>query len=87
LKQEQNTLALHLNQLLEKRQRQATLAQPALLKRYDDLSRAKGGLAVAGLRGGKCQGCQLTASGGLIRAAEEGKLVRCEHCGRFLCPV
>lgn len=87
LKEEQQTLAVNLNRLLEKRQRQAALAQPALLKAYDELARQKNGLAVAGLRGSKCLGCQLTISGTTIRAAEEGKLVQCDSCGRFLCPI
>lgn len=86
-RQEQQALALNLNTLLEKRSRQVTLAQPALLKTYDDLSRQKNGLAVAGLRGNKCLGCQLTLSTAVIRAAAEGKLVHCENCGRILCPI
>lgn len=86
-REEQQTLALHLNKLIEKRQRQATLAQPAVLKAYEDLARQKNGVAVAGLRGSKCLGCQLTLSGSTVRAAEEGKLVPCDSCGRFLCPI
>lgn len=86
-REEQQTLAVHLNKQLEKRQRQATLAQPSVLKAYDDLAKQKNGLAVAGLRGSKCLGCQLTLSGSTIRAAEEGKLVQCDSCGRFLCPI
>lgn len=87
LRREQQSLAVSLNTLLEKRARQVSLAQPAILKSYDDLSRQKNGLAVAGLRGNKCLGCQLTLSTAVIRAADEGKLVHCENCGRFLCPV
>lgn len=87
LRQEQQTLALNLNTLIEKRARQVTQALPALLKTYDDLSRQKHGLAVAGMRGNKCLGCQLTLSGSIIRAANEGKLTYCENCGRILCPI
>lgn len=86
-RQEQQALALNLNTLLEKRSRQVTLAQPALLKTYDDLSRQKNGVAVAGLRGNKCLGCQLTLSAAIIRSAGEGRLVYCENCGRILCPI
>lgn len=87
LRQEQQTLALHLNELIEKRGRQATLVQPALLKTYDQLLQQKGGLAVAALQANKCQGCRLTLSASVIRAADEGKLIRCDNCDRFLCPV
>ena len=85
--QEQQSLAIHLNSLIEKRARQVTLAQPPLLKSYDNLIRQKNGVAVAALRGNKCLGCQLTLSGNVIRAVGEGKLVYCDNCGRILCPV
>ena len=87
LKVEQQSLGVHLSKLIEKRGRQAALAQPALLKSYDKLIQEKRGLAVAGLRGSKCQGCQMTISGTTIRAAAEGKIVRCDSCDRILCPL
>jgi predicted nucleic acid-binding Zn-ribbon protein len=85
--QEQQTLALHLNKLLEKRQRQAQLAQSDCLRIYDKLLQQKNGLAAAGLREAKCQVCRVTVSASTVRAAEEGKLVYCDSCGRILCPV
>jgi predicted nucleic acid-binding Zn-ribbon protein len=87
LKVEQQTLAVNLNRLLEKRQRQVALAQPASLKQYDQLIQEKRGVAVAGLRGNKCQGCLVTISGSTIRAADQGDLVRCDSCGRILYPL
>lgn len=84
LREEQQVLAVNLNVLLDKRARQVTLVQPALLKSYDNLSRQKNGVAVAGLRGNKCLGCQLTLANSTVRAVDEGKLVHCEHCGRIL---
>ena len=86
-RQEQQVLATHLNQLIEKRGRHITLAQPALIKTYDDLIRQKNGLAVAGLQANKCLGCRLTLSASVIRAVDEGKLIFCENCGRILCPI
>ncbi|HOU40837.1 MAG TPA: C4-type zinc ribbon domain-containing protein [Promineifilum sp.] len=87
LQAEQQTLALQLNRLLDKRKKQVMLAQPALLKVYDQLIQEKRGLAVAGLRVNKCQGCLVTLSASTIRAADEGKLVRCDSCDRILCPL
>lgn len=87
LREEQQVLAVHLNGVLQKRERQVALAQPALLTTYDRLSRQKNGVAVAGLSGNKCLGCQLTLSARTVRAADEGKLVYCEHCGRILNPI
>lgn len=84
---EQNTLALQLNQLLERRKRQLTRVPPSLLQTYENLSRQKNGVAVAGLRGNKCLGCQLTLAANIVRAADEGKLVYCDNCGRILCPI
>ena len=87
LKVEQQTLAVNLNRLLEKRQRQLTLAQPASLKQYDQLVQEKRGVAVAGLRGNKCQGCLVTLSANTIRAVDQSDLVRCDSCGRILYPL
>ena len=87
LRQEQQTLALHLNSLLEKRARHVRLAEPALLKSYDTIARQKNGLAVAGLQASKCLGCRLTLSRTVIQAVDQGKLVYCENCGRILCPI
>lgn len=87
LRKEQNTLALQLNRLLEKQKRQQALVQPSILKTYDDLIRQKNGLAVAGLRGNKCLGCQVTLSANVVRAADEGKFVYCDSCGRILCSI
>ncbi len=87
LQAEQQTLALQLNRLLDKRKKQVTLAQPALLKVYDQLIQEKRGLAVAGLRANKCLGCQVTLSASTSRAAGQGQLVRCDSCGRILCPL
>jgi len=87
LQAEQQTLALQLNRLLNKRKKQITLAQPALLKVYDQLIQEKRGLAVAGLRANKCLGCQVTLSASTSRAAGQGQLVHCDSCGRILCPL
>jgi len=87
LKIEQQNLAVQLNRLLEKRQRQLALAQPAMLKLYDQLIQEKRGLAVAALKGNKCQGCLVTLSASTARAADQGNLVRCDSCGRILYPI
>ena len=87
LKVEQQGLAVQLNRLMEKRPRQAALAQRASLELYDKLTQEKRGQAVAGLRGNKCQGCLVTISANTIRAADRGDLVLCDSCGRILYPL
>ena len=58
-----------------------------LLALYDRLRAAKGGVAAAELRARECGGCRLSvdpAELGVIRAAAEDDVVRCEECQRIL---
>ena len=58
-----------------------------LLARYDALRAQLGGVAVARLVGGRCDGCHLAlAQAALerIRLAPPDELVECEECGRLL---
>jgi predicted nucleic acid-binding Zn-ribbon protein len=87
LKREQNELALRLSQLLSRRDQQARMADPALLKAYTDLAQKKNGSAVAGLRDTTCQGCRLTIPVHKVKDAREGKLIYCDNCGRILNPL
>ena len=58
----------------------------AMLRRYEDLRRKLGGVAVARLEGGRCLGCHLALSTSELdrirRAAST--IVECEHCSRLL---
>ncbi len=59
----------------------------AMLRRYDNLRRALGGVAVARLEGGRCLGCHLALSTSeldRIRHEPLDAIVECEHCGRLL---
>ncbi len=87
LKQEQNELALRLNQLLGRREQQARKADPQLLKSYTALAQKKNGTAVAGLRDNTCLGCRLTLPAHRVKDAREGKLIYCDNCGRILNPL
>ena len=58
-----------------------------LLALYDRLRASKGGVAAAELRARECGGCRLSidpAELGVIRAAAEDDVVRCEECQRIL---
>ena len=58
-----------------------------LLALYDRLRAAKGGVGAAELRARECGGCRLSidaAELGVIRAAAEADVVRCEECQRIL---
>jgi predicted nucleic acid-binding Zn-ribbon protein len=86
-KQEQQVLALRLNELLGKREQTARLLEPRHLQEYDRLTRMKGGLAVVKLVGNKCQGCQVTISASTVRLAQQGNVVACDSCDRLLFPT
>lgn len=83
LKKEQNTVALRVNELNGQRQQQLPLVSAAALAAYDKVGK-RDGLAVATLEHGRCLGCQLTVNSQLVKAAREGQLVNCNHCGRIL---
>ncbi|MCU0269040.1 MAG: C4-type zinc ribbon domain-containing protein [Acidimicrobiales bacterium] len=61
--------------------------EPALLRRYEDLRRHLGGVAVARLVGSSCGGCHLSLSAAALdqmRHDAGGGVAHCEECGRIL---
>jgi uncharacterized protein len=87
LQQEQAALAQRCNQLTEWRQQQVRLITPAALAEYEGISRRRGGVAVVGLVGNICQGCQLTVPASVAKAAGEAQLATCPSCARLLKPI
>lgn len=60
---------------------------PGLVALYERLREHLGGLAVAPLRGRRCEGCRLELNPSdlaRITAADPEEVVRCEECGRIL---
>lgn len=56
-----------------------------ILKLYDDIRVSKGGVGVAALEGGTCQGCHTQlANKEVERLKSEGGLQRCDNCRRIL---
>jgi predicted nucleic acid-binding Zn-ribbon protein len=57
-----------------------------LLRRYDRLREAKGGLAVVAVRGGVCDGCHVVVPERVVSRLERDPehLVACDGCGRLL---
>jgi predicted nucleic acid-binding Zn-ribbon protein len=62
--------------------------EPAdLVEMYEKLRAQQGGVAVAALRRGRCEGCHLSLNNvdlNAIRAAAPDDIVRCEECRRIL---
>lgn len=73
---------------LRRRRQEAVAPLPeALVARYEDLRAHLGGIAVARLVGGRCDGCHLAlAQAALerIRTAPPDEMAECEECGRLL---
>jgi predicted nucleic acid-binding Zn-ribbon protein len=90
--QEQTTLAERLRQVearladtRQRRQSQAERCDPALVQRYEQIRRAKGGKAVALAEGGTCQGCHVTLTASdMQRLRTSADVTTCSNCGRIL---
>ena len=90
--QDQTTLAERLRQvearLADTRQRRQSLAEsfdPALLQRYEQIRRIRGGKAVVLAEGGTCQGCRVTLTASdMQRLRTSADVTTCSNCGRIL---
>ena len=76
-----------LSLLQGQRQEAAQGISPELLATYERLRQHLGGVAVARLTGGRCDGCHLTLPAmelARIRHEAAGSLEHCDQCGRIL---
>ncbi len=66
----------------------ASRVPAALVGKYEQLSRDRGGVAVVPVVDGKCGGCHVALPALLITLARPNNVVvKCESCGRILCWV
>lgn len=76
------------NYVILKRKREALAAemQPALLDRYEQMRKRRGGVAVAPVHNGVCGACHVDLPTGVISALQSNRdeLVMCTSCGRYL---
>jgi predicted nucleic acid-binding Zn-ribbon protein len=87
LRKEQATLVQRLKELADLRGQQLEFISPASLASYESAIRRAGTTAVVPLKNNLCRGCQVRVPENLVKAADEGKLVTCDSCGRILCPT
>jgi hypothetical protein len=87
LQADQEELIGRLQELTTLRQQQLEKISPASLAAYENAKRRVGQNAVVPMNNGRCLGCQLRVPANLVKAADEGKLVHCDSCGRILFPV
>ena len=86
-RQEQHDLALALDDWMTRRQALAPRIEASLMTEYDRTAQRRGGVAVAGLKGDVCLGCQVRVPAHLVTAAKHGEVARCGSCGRILNPI
>lgn len=69
----------------ERRAEHAAACDAASLVRYEAVRKARGGRAVAEVRGGVCQACRVTVTPATLQKARSGaELVSCPNCARIL---
>lgn len=71
--------------LLVKRKKIVEQIEPRLLKQYERISKAKGGIAVAYIKKSSCGGCfSSIPPQKIVEVRELNRLHTCENCGRIL---
>ena len=86
-KEEQKQLLTRIAELGEQKEQIVELILPVTMHAYEDAQRRAGEVAVVALQNNRCRGCLVTVSANQRKAADEGKLVCCDSCGRILCPL
>jgi predicted nucleic acid-binding Zn-ribbon protein len=85
LREEQAALQARLDGLAGQRKALRASIDDRDLVVYEELRRRKGGLGVALLVGGLCQGCSVTLPSGEVQKARRSQdLAFCSNCGRIL---
>ncbi len=81
----QNELEAKVAELMEQRSGMVSGVQADDLDEYEDMRPLKGGVAVALVKDGVCQGCGMAPSNSKIQRARTGEeLTYCGGCGRIL---
>ena len=74
--------------LAGRRDELAATVEPAALRQYENLRRSKGGVAVAKVERGLCQGCRMSLPTRHLQQVRSGReTVLCSTCGRILLPT
>jgi hypothetical protein len=84
---EQAELINRIRELTILRQQQVEKILPASMAAYENAIKRAGITAVVPMSNSRCRGCQVRVPTTLVKAADEGRLVNCDSCGRIICPV
>lgn len=85
LREEQEELVRHVNELTVQRKKHLELISSESLQRYEEAQRRVGPTAVVLMKNNRCRGCLVTVPANLVKAVDEGQLVQCDSCSRILC--
>ncbi|MFT4176610.1 MAG: C4-type zinc ribbon domain-containing protein [Luteolibacter sp.] len=85
LRQRREQLVADQTEVTAEREQLAAAAPQEILPLYHRLMKTKGGLAIAPMREGKCQGCHMKLIPSTVVKVQSGKeITQCEDCGRIL---
>lgn len=87
LQAEQDELVQRIKALNNMRKEHAQSISTQFLTAYESVLKKGAGTAVVKLSNNRCRGCLVSVPANLVKAADEGKLVYCDNCGRILSPV
>lgn len=84
---EQNELVQRIKELNNIRKEHVQSISSQFMAAYDSVMKRSGGTAVVQLTRNRCRGCLVTVPANQVKAADEGKLIYCDNCGRILSPA
>jgi len=86
LREEETKMKQNYVHLKRKREAFAATMQPALLDRYEQMRKRRGGVAVAPVRSGECSACHVDVPTGVLSALQSNREepIVCTSCGRYL---
>ena len=85
LSSDKDHLESEVSKLSALRQETASSIDAAVMRLYESLRSSRGGVAVATIERGMCQGCRISLPSGAIQKARAGRdVVQCASCGKIL---
>ncbi|MCH7997263.1 MAG: hypothetical protein IIB11_05755 [Chloroflexi bacterium] len=85
LSSDKDHLESEVSKLSARRQETASSIDAAVMRLYESLRSSRGGVAVATIERGMCQGCRISLPSGTIQKVRAGRdVVQCASCGKIL---
>lgn len=85
LSSDKNQLESEVSKISERRRETASSIDAAVMRLYESLRSSRGGVAVATIERGMCQGCRISLPSSAIQKARAGRdVIQCTSCGKIL---